>query len=528
MSKVVAIFLSEFDMKSGYKLQWSYTTLQNFSFDAVEYKSLPSGIHDFKNATTFISHKSNNKIYYGLSCFKQFQINKQDDSNDRNNLKMFSIGILCEPTKNEWRPNEFINNGWEYIDEINEVLDKLEEDLIKNKGIDFNDYSNVLKNIGSTTNLTVPKESSNVTNHLLLNLPKLFEYLGPLIFTIYKQSLLRKNILIFNECHHNNNQQDTYHIITSFSYLISILSVIPKEIKVNKNLSAQQPLYNIGLNESSTGLLKDYKLNGYIAVTSDEILKTHPVYDIGVEIENNKSRIFKQSNETQSMKSTIRDYNKFQSLYCNLMSKEIKFTNKSNISTDDLNSINSRNDDEEISRNKSYTDISPNQIINEPSWWKSDAIETITWSESFWFAFSWFASAGQQLNEDEDEDLIDLQTKNKKILDLIDLLNIIGFFHKLTIKWFKYIDELIIETNEELQLIKNDFSSLLQEDQDQNQDQELTNKINLNISYQDMIEMELDPYSLQDIEFLKEFILLYYNNKVDNVNIGYNLTKICC
>ncbi|KAI5959046.1 uncharacterized protein KGF55_005536 [Candida pseudojiufengensis] len=516
MSKVIAVYLAEFDVRSGYKLLWSYSTIDNFVFDAIEYKSLPSGIHDFKNATTYISHKSNNKIYYGLSCFRQFNIDDLGDNNDRNNLKMFTIGILCEPIKSEWKPNEFVNNGWEYIDEINEVLDLLEEDVKKNHKLDIEKFSKKFKSIGSNSNLSLPKEPI-VKNHLLLNLPKLFELTGPLVFTIYKQSLLRKNILFFNETHVTEEQEDTYRILTSFSYLIAILSVIPKDIKITSKLSSQQPLYNIGLNELSTDLLEDFKQNGYIGVTSDEILKSHKIYDIGVEVQNNNAIAFQQSDKEKLLKSTIRDYHKFQSLYTKLTSKEFKFTNNSNISTDDLNSINST----DPKQFKLYTDISPQQVLNEPSWWKSNATEPVSWSESFWSAFSWFASAGQQMNgeeeEEEEEENITVSTSPSPTtkLDLTELLSVIGYFHRLTTKWFKYIDDLINETKEELQILESD-------------QQELIDKVDLNISYQDILDMDLDPYSSQDIEFLKEFISLYFDDKVDNVNIGYNLTKICC
>lgn len=44
-SKVVAVFFTEFDMKSGYKLLWSSTS-KDVPLEGIEYKSFPSGIHD--------------------------------------------------------------------------------------------------------------------------------------------------------------------------------------------------------------------------------------------------------------------------------------------------------------------------------------------------------------------------------------------------------------------------------------------------------------------------------------------------
>lgn len=522
-SKIAAVFFSEFDMKSGYKLLWS-NTMKDISLEGIEYKSFPSGIHDLQEATVFLSHESNNKLLYGLSCFKQFAID-QSKTDDRDNLKMYSVGIICEPKQSDWKPNEFINNGWEYIEDLKSALDTIEADTIRNSesGIETNlDLTKIGKNlqqIGSgKSSLNIPGTEPSKGKHLLLNLPQMFETLGPLVFAIYKQSLLRKNILLFNEVHLNSEEgatkKDNYSLLSSFSYLISVLSVVPKSAKLpSPGLYSQQPLYNIGLNELSSKLLQQFQKseNGYIAVTSDEILKDHPIYDVGVEI-SDTIKVFNR--DKTGIKATIRDYHKFQVLYSDLVTENLSFTNNSNVSTDDLNSVTSRtgNDENSIQSShvaaKMYADISP-RIDNEPQWWQHDAVEPVSWTESIWSAFSWFASAGQQLNIEEESPDVKL---NKQI-DLLDLLHVVGYFHQLTSKWLNYVDEAI---NEEYQ---NNYDS---------EDEQLINKIGLRLSYQDMIDMELDPYSQQDVQFLKEFVMMYYQDRVESVEVGYNLGNICC
>ncbi|CAD1813366.1 uncharacterized protein CPAR2_504130 [Candida parapsilosis] len=527
-SKVVAVFFTEFDMKSGYKLLWSSTS-KDVPLEGIEYKSFPSGIHDLQEATVFLSHESGGNLFYGLSCFKQFVID-QKKIDDRDNLKMYSVGIICEPKQSTWKANEFINNGWEYIEELKSVLNDLEREIVgKNEaGHDVDLMKFIEKNllrIGSEpSTLNIPETEPAKGKHLLLNLPQMFETLGPLIFAIYKQSLLRKNILIFNELHLNNGDdtqttdKDNYSLLSSFSYLLAILSVVPKSAKLpSPKLHSQQPLYNIGLNELSSKLLQRLQNseNGYIAVTSDEILKDHSIYDIAVEI-GDTIKVFDRNKS--GIKATIRDYHKFQVLYSDLVTGGSNFTNKSNVSTDDLSSVTSRTEDDDNSIHSSspvaakmYANISP-RIDNEPSWWQHDAVEPVSWTESIWSAFSWFASAGQQLNIEEESPDVKL---NKQI-DLLDLLHVVGYFHQLTSKWLNYIDEAIEEEEAEH---RNNGNS---------EDEQLVNKVELHLTYQDMVDMELDPYSHQDVQFLKEFAMQYYPERVESVDVGYNLSNICC
>ncbi|KAI3402587.2 hypothetical protein KGF56_004679 [Candida oxycetoniae] len=566
-------------MKSGYKLQWVKFYSSEFAIDGVEYKSLPSGIHDSASATVFISHKSGKEMYYGVCCFIQFTL--EDNNNDsRQNLKMFSLGVLCKPKPSEWKPNEFINLGWEYIPDLREVLEDLKTKIKANptEQVDLNAYfttSSVFEKVSAK--LANPKSSTmdknNNQHHLLLQLPKMFQILGPLVFVIFKQSLLRKNIMIFNELHmnaihqgdenengtenNNNNEGEeeytrdssyNYELLTSFSYLLTVLSVVPNNIKLSERiLQSQQPLYSVGLNELSSGEVFGDRVNGYIGVTSDEILKTHSIYDVGVEI-GNTVKVFTNEHDHSKqqsfhqLKATIRDYHKFQRLYSNSFLKNLNLTHLANVSTDDLIRVASNDAASILHREtetrskssftpsplrKTVTDLSSpsSQLENEPAWWKLEAVEPLSWTESIWSAFSWFASAGQQLDTTEEEPNAQAtSTKTTASLhqkvDVIDLLKIVGYFHKFTYKWFNYIDELIIdaiqqeqahfETEEDQTLVRQEIIETL------------------HISYQDMLEIELDPYSAQDISFIKEFVLLYYGDKVERVSVGYNLSSICC
>ncbi|KAG7661570.1 uncharacterized protein J8A68_004939 [[Candida] subhashii] len=546
-SNVIALFLTEFDVKSGYKLIWTKSTIPSFDFSGLDYKVLPSGIHEYNQSTVLISHKFDNQLYYGLSRFRQYIIG--DDSDDRNNVKMYSLGLLCDPgssgsggSSGRWKPNEFINNGWEFVDVLDRKLLKYIQGMKYNEVDIFEKLFDELTNSNNLLNVPGSSGIPNVNNHLLTKLPQLFKTLGPLVFVLYKQSLLRRKILFFNQHHIFKDNQDllpddeydSLLNVSAFCYLISLLSIIPKDIETVANtntLTYSQPIYNIGLHDLSDNELLTQQAT--IATTNDDILKNHNIYDIGVMIDD-KVSIFPQQHsndiEQYKIRATTRDYHKFKLIYQDLplTNKKFKFTNHTNISTDDLNSITTTNS----STIRDFGDsllVKPDHPMGEPTWWKTDAIEPISWRESIWSAFSWFATAGYQTDESlsgtttatagDKLSLIDEDPRHTSLdkVDLLDLINIVGYFHKLTKKWFYLINEIVLEVLEE-QVPQGETI----------EENTLLTSVGIELTYQDIVDMELDPYSQQDLDFVKEFVLLYWGAIVDEVEIGIGLNSICC
>lgn len=495
-SNIIGVFVAEFDVKSGYKLVWSKSVIPNFDFEGLDYKVFPSGIHEFTSSTVLLSHSFQGRLYYGLSKFCQYIIG--DDSSDRKNVKMFALGVLCDPKPTTWKPNEFINNGWEYVDLLNE---KLEQFVHLQQYDNFKPIESVFETVGGLS-----PAGPNINNHLLTKLPQMFRSLGPLVFVLYKQSLLRKNILIFNQHNNTHDDQDILptgidHLfdVSSYCYLLSLLSIIPQEIDLISKTTTptySQPVFHIGLNDLTGDLLN---VKGYIGSTNDEILKDNPVYDVGVVIDD-KTRVFRFP--SHPLKTTNKDYKKFQLIYQDLPIRSTNISNHSNISTDDLNSLRT-----ESVRNYNELDLRSN--IEEPSWWREYAIEPVSWTECIWQAFSWFATAGQHLETPVTRSSIH-HVQNET--DLLDLINIVGYFHKLTKKWYYIINEMVLE---------------VLDDQAISEEQPLTERITIKLTYPDILDMELDPYSKEDLVFIKEFIILYWEI-VDDVEIGVGLTNICC
>lgn len=519
-SKVVALFLVQFDVKSGYNLLWRKSSIAGFNFDGLDYKAMPSGIHDMKESTVLLCHSLNNKKYYGFSRFQQHILEDTHDDTlnseiSRDRVKMYSLGILCEPRKQDWIPNDPIQNGLENIDIINTTLSK----FLKSEDYDnFNSFEELFHTVTSTLN---PPNST--TNHLLNSLPDLIDSIGPLIFEVYKLALLRKKIVIFN------NPLSKVDLFTSgaFTYLISLLAVIPEDTKLlskdSKNSLFSQTIYNVGLNDLSGPLLK---IPGFIGSTNDEVIMYQSdVYDVGIFLPSNSidsTTLFNSSDIQTGLdfnkrrKATIKDYKKFKVVHNELFgSKNKKPSNESN---DDLASINTSTSILSYFRNEE------NEYNIDPEWWLKSATSTMSWREYLWSAFSWFASAGQVRDECiSASDQEDTPTDVHQRIRLIQFINIISYFHKLTKKWYYLINAIVLEVYEDhtVNMDNNDTQNIT--------DQLIGNKkVDIELTYQDIIEMELDPYSEQDLQFAKEFVLFYWGSIVESVEVGIGVDVFCC
>lgn len=483
MTKIVSIFLIQFDVKIGYKVLWNKTS-PGVSIDGIEFKCLPSGIHEFAEDLVLFTHYTNGQIYYGIS---KFRLNL---AISRNDTKMFSLGCLClSDSKENWKPNEFVSNGFEYVSYLDELL----VDYINTE-----DYTKLNQQDFHTI------KSGKFTSPLI-QLPNFFNKFGPLIFLIFKFSVLRKRIIIFNKSKHDN------YNLQCFNYIISIMSLKPNKMKIETpgGNGFTQPLYNICLHDIESPLLK---LSSFIATTNDDILMYKPIYDIGIIVDSDSPpQIIKFediANPKRCLKSTFNDYTKFKIIYEQLANQE-SFNNKSvdNISINTTSSF----------MNKFFKE---SKISYEPNWWLHDSTYPISWTQYIWSAFSWFASAGQMNAEDIEPlasrshaeiDLPNLHSGRSSLQNfrtsfgesdasndnLMQFVIIIGYFHKLMKKWIYLASEVVGDDVEESVIF----------------------------NYQDLIDMELDPYCKDDVSFIKEFVNVYWGR--ENIDVSSGLSFIC-
>ncbi|KAL8907537.1 MAG: hypothetical protein Q9207_001346 [Kuettlingeria erythrocarpa] len=84
--QIAALFLILFDVKAGYTITWKRSISGLDITDSVEYKSLPSGLHNVKKDTVYFVHDYE---YAGISSF----VNGRAEQSERNAL-MLAVGAL--------------------------------------------------------------------------------------------------------------------------------------------------------------------------------------------------------------------------------------------------------------------------------------------------------------------------------------------------------------------------------------------------------------------------------------------------
>lgn len=573
-----AAFLVHFDMRQGYRLVWSRGDLD---LSGIEYKALPSGIHAHTATTVYLTHESKGRLYYGLARFRQLNGNKSG-ATDRSLVKMYAVGILSEPISGpHWKPAEFASGGWEHVrsldvllqallkDEKPEHMEQLWASLTERKDANTDIHSENIHSENLDTKKAkrdhetakdVSKDQSSLlgldgldtlahpTDHPLAQLPAALALVGPLIFPIFKRSLLRQSVLVFvgeaergneaakdedNERERENDRESenenenegertngeinvsdndqesesrrdyakdgsassssfllattSHSLASALVYLISLLSVVPSDVRFEPRDDSHL-LFSQPL--YSVGLHDlDTGLfghhKGYVACTADDILRQQrQLYDLAVVLPATSAE---SCNAYTSKNEPVRATFNDYAKFCRV------FRQLPEKPGDDVSIRTATSQTERL----------------EPTWWLHNATLPMSWREYVWLAFAWFASAGSTSREETDNMAWETQQETDdhqyRQQWFRQLAHVVGGFHRLTKKWFYVVEEIVAEAVEE-------------------QGEGAT----LRLTHQDVVDMELDPYAEQDVSFIEEFVLLYWGSVVDAVEIGIGFENICC
>ncbi|CCH46080.1 hypothetical protein BN7_5668 [Wickerhamomyces ciferrii] len=579
-SPISAVFLVQFDVKSGYVLKWSKTVDKNLSLKGVEFKSLPSGLHEVeRDVISFVQIKDNDStsvngdsttdtsdsnpfdnLLYGVSVFHQNL--GEAFGNQRNKVKMFSLGILVDPLGQiqsnsgvskftgdlpAWRPM-YYTTGLEYVDQLHKLLDEWDNNNLNDfaKFEEFFDKHSPKIDLLDIISAKSPKSSNlpkldtqtgqfsliekHHSHHFLLKITELLRSLGPLVFKVWRSALLRERILLFDA--------PSVELNCAYAYCLSVLSTIPQEIHwllnesgcwATQALQFIQPVYSIGVNDidwlkslvdpSLGNNSNTNKKSSFIASTTDEILLfKNTLYDISVRLNqphhiNNSTipKIFLSdaslpgSLNTDPLKATQRDLKRFR-----ILSKEFGLNDHINqnetLSTQEARVKTSDSNDLPVDES---TVINDEEIIPEILPWWTEVSEPTSWRQLAWSGFYWWASAGEKEKIEEEQELEGLNELNEsnKQNEIEQSLILVGYFQNMTKRVFTTIADIINNENE-----SNDDAD------------ELVDKT-IWIEPADVFEMGLDPYSKQDAEFVVKLIQLWWNRKAQ---VGSRLTNLCC
>ncbi|KAI4206354.1 MAG: hypothetical protein LQ348_001023 [Seirophora lacunosa] len=446
---IVALFLILFDAKAGYTIAWKRSVPELDITDSVEYKSLPSGLHNVEKDTVYFVH---NDQYAGISSF----INGKAAESERHAL-MLAVGALIPLSYGR------LGKSWRHVEGLRALANELVKDPSNTDALegywqehqDHKDDSaagptpgegspsamreNRRRSISSpngqprTRNRAVSSASALAppgqtlsAHHPALSLSTFLDTFGPLVFPLYKAALLRKRILLVG--------QAPVEAACNFVYSISILSTLPSALHSLLPLSPLpirlRPLFSVGVHDIptlSTGsrtsqpaesLATEGQAYGWVACTTDDILglKAH-LYDTLVTLAPSHAsqaqpkawpRI--QGKPTAvNVKATQRDARRYRGLRRDLQHYHSASWRPPSSSPHLVRYTDEGND------NEATTSLLPLPSLEEAATADGEAVsapsaddeqtvlEPQSWSALAYNSFMWWASAGEKRTDLEEE-----------------------------------------------------------------------------------------------------------------------------
>jgi hypothetical protein len=106
---ISALFLIKFDVKAGYTIAWKRCVEGLELEESVEFKSLPSGLHNVEEDLVYFMHGSE---HAGISAF----VNKSAEQWERNAM-MLAVGALV-PLE-----NGRLGRSWKHAEKLKELAE---------------------------------------------------------------------------------------------------------------------------------------------------------------------------------------------------------------------------------------------------------------------------------------------------------------------------------------------------------------------------------------------------------------------
>ncbi|KAK4165419.1 hypothetical protein QBC43DRAFT_208827 [Cladorrhinum sp. PSN259] len=457
---ISALFLIEFDVKAGYTIVWKRAVEGLELEGAVEYKSLPSGLHTVSNDLIYFVHDG---AHAGLSAF----VNIPTEEEETRHARMIAVGVLVPLSYGRlgraWRHAEGLQTIASKLAEDREQIRLLEEYWDRN-GARETSVPQPLKEAalaspafsfralrpglgkGHTRNRSasdgtalIPPGHRLSPFHPAWSLTSLLDIFGPLIFPIHRAALLRKRILI--SCH------APVHEVCNYVYDISVLSNIPLSVcdVIDPAAPVQRlrPLFTIGVHDisyllehqatlkrrstqdddSADPASSDDTSSGWIACTTDSILAMKGgLWDMLITMppphsSNAKEKVWPivECPKGVPVKASQRDLRRFRSLRAGLA--RLAAASSSDAQAVQTNPRSPRSETSDVgtpstpaiclSDNKQAASSRPGTAAGvRPAMTIADdeadkIVEPTTWASLAYNGFMWWASAGEKRHSDE-------------------------------------------------------------------------------------------------------------------------------
>ncbi|OAL33213.1 hypothetical protein AYO20_07530 [Fonsecaea nubica] len=544
---ILALFLVNFDHRKGYTLGWHKSVDDVPVENVVEFKSLPSGLHNVEQDLVYFIHDD----YAGLSAF----INKADEQADRA-ARMLAVGALVPLEHGRmgriWRhAQSLVELSSAQIDNPGSVtaleeywekyklrpeeaapqtpLESGEEDPTRRP----NGYQKSRTMSAATT--FIQPHHALTPHHPALTLVDSIKLFGPLIFPLYRAALLRRRILIVTDapvefcCNLGEHETvtPTCHTLTVEVYNLSILSSVSKSLlphDVDLPAARLRALFTVGVMDIPQ--LEQARAagsnHGFIACTTDDVLTSKPdLYDIlvlmpkaGLQAASGKvfPRIIVSSPELTkafpkvSIKATQRDFRRFANLMRGLRRIEPSETAVTDDEASSVSSLSSSN--------------STNKLVVEPP----------SWSRMAYTSFVWWASAGdrregfaegEEHEIERDSTLLYGEDEEEQSREVA----VVAYFHRLTATIFQTVTAAISRadgsTEAEGRYHDNDddddtdsnFNDQMGQQDSQPLLAEQAAEANIEINHEDMLDMGLDSWSASDKRFVEALSMLWWERQ---------------
>ncbi|KAH8153480.1 uncharacterized protein LAJ45_02293 [Morchella importuna] len=260
---IAALFVIQFDLKAGYTITWKRTT-PNITLDGVEFKSLPSGLHNLDHDLIYFVHPP----HAGISAF----IRVPAPSSDRNALQL-SIGALVPLSYGR------LGRSWRHAANLQSLARSFAADPKAHGVLDEYFHTHSIPSVdsggenlryrgggdrrkGSESGLAKELEPF----HPARSLRGFISLLGPLVWPVWRAAVEGKRILVVTGA--------PVEKACNFVYDISILSTIPLSSHplLPRPPPRLRPLFSIGVSDIPL-LETEAKTHGsWVACTTDEIL----------------------------------------------------------------------------------------------------------------------------------------------------------------------------------------------------------------------------------------------------------------
>jgi len=567
---IAALFLVIFDRKVGYTVAWK-RSIQDVNLDGVvEYKSLPSGLHNVHDDLVYFTHNE----FAGISAF----LSKEAGEEERN-AHFVAVGVLVPLSYGR------LGRAWTHAQGLRELAEGIIGNITDTTSLEkyWDNHCMSTSNArrsssgvesplsGSPSRQRQPRRKRGLSeatafttsdhglsqDHPALSMAELLETLGPLLFPLYRAALLRKRILLVGS--------PPIHRSCDFVYGLSIFSNIPPSIgdilPVSNSVKRIRPLFNVGVhdipeltklatNEGTEDSSEGQAEAGWLACTTDDIIGTKTqLYDIVVELpavteDESVSRSWPTIKTASGniVKATQRDMRRYITLRKELQRSQLsKVHGSHDLERPEGDEVGDQDDEGEplVDTKLSSQDDDLERMDSFDS--NHRVVEPASWAAIAYTSFLWWASAGEKddlLAEEGSQDSAlledlpitspthrpsssrDRKSKRASTGSAASIRShskdsehtamlLIAYFHRLTSLMLETLAELVNAADDEAE---NDDDSEI-----------------VIVESEDVRRMGLDVWSQADRQFLTDMVQLYFEREaeVQGRNVECCGIKIC-